>query len=65
MVVQFVVDKEGNVSDIKALTNHGYGVEEESVRVLKKAPKWQPAMAAGFTVKAYHKQVIIFEVTGE
>jgi periplasmic protein TonB len=65
VVVQFVVDKEGNVSDIKALTNHGYGVEEESVRVLKKAPKWQPAMAAGFTVKAYHKQVIIFEVTGE
>ena len=26
VVVQFVVDNEGNVSDIKALTNHGYGV---------------------------------------
>lgn len=65
VVVQFVVDKEGNVSDIKALTNHGYGVEEEAVRVLRKAPKWQPAMAAGFTVKAYHKQVIVFEVTEE
>ncbi len=65
VVVQFVVDKEGNVSDIKALTNHGYGVEGEAVRVLKKAPKWQPAMAAGFTVKAYHRQVIVFEVTEE
>lgn len=63
VVVQFVVDKEGNVSDIKALTNHGYGVEQEAIRVLKKAPKWQPAMAAGFTVKAYHRQVIVFEVT--
>ena len=65
VVVQFVVDKEGNVSDIKALTNHGYGVEEEAVRVLKKAPKWQPAIAAGYTVKAYHKQVIVFEVVEE
>jgi len=26
VVIQFVVDKEGNVSDIKALNNHGYGV---------------------------------------
>ncbi len=65
VVVQFVVDKEGNVSDIKALTNHGYGVEEEAIRVLKKAPKWQAAIAAGYPVKAYHKQVIVFEVTGE
>ncbi len=65
VVIQFVVDREGNVSDIKALTNHGYGVEEEAVRVLKKAPKWQPAIAAGYIVKAYHKQVIVFEVLEE
>ncbi len=62
VVVQFVVDKEGNVSDIKAMTNHGYGVEEEALRVLRQAPKWQPAIAAGYTVKAYHKQVIVFEM---
>ena len=65
VVVQFVVDKEGNVSDIKALTHHGYGVEEEAVRVLKKAPKWQAAIAAGYSVKAYHKQIIVFEVMEE
>jgi len=62
VVVQFVVDMEGNVSDIKALTSHGYGVEQEAIRVLKKAPRWQPAIAGGFMVKAYHKQVIVFEV---
>ncbi len=65
VVVQFVVDNEGNVSDIKALTNHGYGVEEEAMRVLKKAPKWKPAIEAGQIVKAYHKQVIVFEVVEE
>jgi len=65
VVVQFVVDKEGNVSDIKPLTAHGYGVEEEAVRVLKKAPKWQPAIAAGYNVTAYHRQIIVFEVVEE
>ncbi len=62
VVVQFVVDKEGNVSDIKALTNHGYGLEAEAVRVLKKAPKWKPAIQNGYEVKAYRKQLITFDV---
>ena len=62
VVVQFVVDKEGVVSDIKALTNHGYGLEAEAVRVLKKAPKWKPAIQNGYEVKAYRKQLITFDV---
>jgi periplasmic protein TonB len=65
VVIQFVVDKEGNVSDIKTLTNHGYGMEEEAVRVLKKAPKWEPGIQNGHKVKAYHRQVITFEVNEE
>lgn len=65
VVVQFVVDKEGNVSDIQTLTNHGYGLEAEAIRVLKKAPKWEPAIQNGIKVKAYRKQVIIFEVNEE
>ncbi|MEI2738620.1 MAG: energy transducer TonB [Chitinophagaceae bacterium] len=65
VIVQFVVDKEGNVSEIKTLTNHGYGLEEEAVRVLKKAPKWEPAIYQGYKVKAFHKQMITFEVPEE
>lgn len=65
VVIQFVVDKEGNVSEIIPLTNHGYGLEEEAVRVLKKASKWEPAIQNGYKVKAYHKQLITFEVVEE
>jgi protein TonB len=65
VVIRFVVDKEGTVSEITPLTNHGYGMEEESVRVLKKAAKWEPAIQNGNKVKAYRKQVIVFEVLGE
>ena len=64
-VVQFVVDKEGNISDVKAMTNHGYGMEEEAVRVIKKGPNWTPAVQNGRQVKAYRKQPITFQVTGE
>ena len=64
-VVQFVVDKEGNIRDVKAMTNHGYGMEEEAVRVIKKGPNWTPAVQNGRQVKAYRKQPITFQVTGE
>ena len=64
-VVQFVVDKEGNISDVKALTNHGYGMEEEAMRVIRKGPKWTPAVQNGRQVKAYRKQPITFQVQSE
>lgn len=60
--VQFIVDKEGNVSDIRPLTSQGFGMEQEAVRVLKKATKWVPAIQNGRNVKAYRKQPITFVV---
>jgi periplasmic protein TonB len=62
VIIQFVVDKEGNVSDIKAITNHGYGMEQEAMRVLKKAKGWKPGIQNGHEVNSYHKQPITFEV---
>jgi periplasmic protein TonB len=65
VIIQFVVDIEGNVSDIKALTAHGYGMEQEAMRVLKKATKWIPANQNGRAVKAYRMQPITFAITEE
>ena len=65
IVIQFVVDKEGNVSDLKPLTNHGYGMEQECIRALKKATKWEPAIQNGYPVKAYRRQPITFQVMEE
>ena len=64
-IIQFVVDKEGNISDVRPMTNHGYGMEEEAIRVIKKGPKWTPAIQNGRSVKAYRKQPITFQVLGE
>jgi protein TonB len=63
--IQFVVDKEGNISDVKAQTSFGYGMEEEAVRVIKKGPAWGAAIQNGRKVKAYRKQPITFVVTPE
>ncbi|SRR5258705_1778673 len=61
-LIQFVVDKDGNISDVKALTNLGYGMEEEVIRVIKKGPKWVPASQNGRAVKAYRKQPVTFQI---
>lgn len=67
VILQFIVDIEGNVSDIKALTSHGYGMEEEAIRVLKKSKskKWIPAFQNSRHVPAYRKQPITFVINAE
>lgn len=62
VVIQFIVDKEGNISDITPLTSHGFGMEEEAVKVIRRGPKWIPAEQNGQKVKSYRKQVITFLV---
>jgi periplasmic protein TonB len=65
VAVRFVVDVDGTVSDIVPVTNLGYGMEQEAVRALKKAKKWEPAFQNGNHVKAYRTQIIVFEVLTE
>ena len=62
VIIQFVVDKEGNISEIKPLTNRGYGMEKEVIRILEKSPKWTPAYQDNRPVKAYRKQPVTFVV---
>jgi len=65
VVVQFIVDKTGAISDIKTLTNFGYGMEQEVMRIMKKSPMWSPASQNNRTVKAYRKQPVTFVIDAE
>jgi|CXWL01.1.fsa_nt_gi hypothetical protein len=65
VIVQFIVDKNGDISDVKPLTNHGFGMEDEVVRLISKGPKWQPAIMNGMPVKAYRKQPLTFQVISD
>jgi len=63
IIAQFIVDKDGKISDIKALTSHGFGMEQEVIRVLRKSPRWLPAVQDGRKVKAYRKQPVSFSIS--
>lgn len=63
VVVAFTVNKEGEVSDIKAENDPGYGTAAEAVRVIKKSNKWQPAIQNGRNVTYRQRQSITFEVS--
>lgn len=64
VIVQFVVDKDGNISDVKALTYFGHKMEEKVIEMIKKGPKWNPAILNGKPVKAFRKQPVTFVVEG-
>jgi protein TonB len=64
VVVQFIVDKEGNVSDVEAISGP-QELRPEAVRVIKKSGKWTPAVQNGRQVKSYKKQPIVFRLESE
>jgi periplasmic protein TonB len=65
VLIQFVVSKDGSISEVKALTHHGYGMEQEVIRVIRMGPKWIPAIQDGKQVKAYRRQPVTFWIEEE
>ncbi len=62
VVVQFEVSKDGIIGNLKPLTNFGFGMEQEIVRLLSKRPQWNPAIRNGQPVAAIHEQAVNFVV---
>ncbi|MBL7738668.1 MAG: hypothetical protein JNK14_05575 [Chitinophagaceae bacterium] len=51
--VQFVADKEGNISDVRCVNDPvGFGMEEQVLRAIKKKTKWLPS-SQGVPVRPY------------
>ncbi|MCC5927663.1 MAG: energy transducer TonB [Cyclobacteriaceae bacterium] len=48
--VEFIIDKDGLVKDIRTVKGIGYGCDEEAERVLTGMPAWQPGMQRGQAV---------------
>ncbi len=65
VVVTFIVDKTGAISDVQAENDPGYGTKDEAVRVIKKGPSWKPAIQNGRNVIYRHRQSITFVVSEE
>lgn len=44
MLLSFIVEKDGSLSNIKIVEDLGYGTGDAAVRLLEKSPKWAPAV---------------------
>jgi TonB family protein len=61
--VQFLVDEQGNVSEVKTIGNKiGSGLEEEAIRVVSSMPKWTPGQVKGKDVKTWRTLPITYRL---
>lgn len=49
--VQFVVDKDGSITQVEIARGLGAGLDHEALEVMKNSPKWNPARQSGRFVK--------------
>ena len=60
--VEFVVNRDGSIVDVKAIKGIGAGCDEEAVRVVQSAPSWKPGKQRGKPVRQKMVIPIIFKL---
>ncbi|WP_295794391.1 energy transducer TonB [Mucilaginibacter sp.] len=63
VIVEFVVEKDGKISDIKVNKHVSDGLDKEAVRVIKKSPKWIPATVFARPVRVRYRVPVNFALT--
>lgn len=61
--VQFVIGKDGGISEVEVLKGIGAGCDEEAIRVIREGPKWKPGRQSGRTVKVRMRLPIRFRLS--
>lgn len=63
VVVRFVVDKQGNLSNVQAISGPKEGgLRDEAVSVIQKSGSWEPGIQNGNKVNAYKTQPVLFRL---
>ena len=60
--VNFVVEPDGSVSNVKVMRGIGGGCDEEAVRVIKTMPKWKPGKQRGKAVRVTYTIPVVFKL---
>ncbi len=61
--VEFVVNKDGSLTDIRVVKGIGAGCDEQAVLVLQTAPKWKPGKQRGVPVRQRMVLPITFQLS--
>jgi protein TonB len=62
VILNFVVEKDGTLSNIKIARGLGSGLDEESIRVLKLAKPWKPGIQNGHPVRVAYSIPFNFQL---
>jgi protein TonB len=62
VVLKFVVDENGNVSDVQVVRSVDPSLDREAVNTVKRMPKWNPGMQNGQPVKVWYTLPVTFKL---
>lgn len=65
LIMQFIVDTAGKLTDIKVLSGLGSGLDEEAIRVLSASPNWKPGIQNGNRVRVEYTLPISISPPGQ
>ena len=64
VTVQFIIDKEGNVTNSKVTRSVDKDMDTEAIRLVKAMPKWKPGMQKGKAVAVKYTVPVEFRLEG-
>lgn len=65
VTVQFIVDKDGSIDDVKILRSVNPDLDAEAIRVIKTMPRWEPGTHKGKPVRVKYTVPVMFRLTPE
>jgi len=65
VIVSFVCERDGSLTDVKVARGIGDGCDEEAVRVIKASPRWKPGIQNGRPVRVAYSVPISFTLSSE
>lgn len=65
IILEFIIEKDGSLSDLKIVRDIGGGCGNEALRIAKQMPKWSPGMVNNKPVRTNYKLPVRFKLVGD
>lgn len=62
VIVQFIIEKDGSISDVKISRSVFWSLDREALRVVKAMPKWNPGKVNGIPVRVKNEVPVVFSL---
>ena len=61
LIIDFIIEKDGSLSNLKIVQDMGYGTANEIIRVMNMSPKWKPAIKDGKPARSNYTMPITIQ----